>query len=87
MWPRPCEWSVEEALKQQPCGVNFKWEQQGEAIAFGEGGQHYITVSEGLSLTKTRWFLGRSKAPRVVLWHDPAPLDRSLWKTFDVGDE
>ena len=38
MWPRPCEWSVEEALKQRPCGVNFKWEQQGEAVAFGEAG-------------------------------------------------
>ena len=36
MWPRDSEWSVEEALKQRPCGVNFKWEQQGEAIAFGE---------------------------------------------------
>ena len=53
MWPRASEWSVEETLKQRPCGVNFvnfKWEQQGEAIAFGKEGQNYITVSEGAAL-------------------------------------
>lgn len=47
IWPRPCEWSVEEALSKQPCGVASKNEQQGEAIAFGKDGDHYITVSEG----------------------------------------
>jgi len=47
MFPRPCEWTVEEALSKQPCGVKSRNEQQGEAIAFGKDGQHYITVSEG----------------------------------------
>lgn len=47
MWPRPCQWTIEDSMSRDPCYVDKKNERQGEAIAFGKDGDHYITISEG----------------------------------------
>jgi len=48
MWPRRNGTTVEESLLgTDPCGANKADEKQGEAIAFGSEGDHYLTVSEG----------------------------------------
>lgn len=48
MWPRPNGTTVEESLLgTDPCAANNADEKQGEAIAFGSDGDHYLTVSEG----------------------------------------
>lgn len=47
MWPRPQWQSVDQSLLADRCAVNRKGEQQGEAVAFSNDGDHYITVSEG----------------------------------------
>jgi len=48
MWPRADGSSVEQSLTGTSCTVNRKDEKQGEAVAFGAKGDHYITVSEGM---------------------------------------
>lgn len=67
MWPRPCEWTVEEALSKGPCGVKSKNERQGEAIAFGKDGKHYITVSEGKY--PSVWFFGMTQRFQDRMMH------------------
>jgi len=47
MYPRPAGTSVEDALQGAGCHVSRVFEKQGESIAFGSDGSHYLTVSEG----------------------------------------
>ncbi|CAE7856337.1 unnamed protein product, partial [Symbiodinium sp. KB8] len=41
MWPRPCQWTIEDSMSRDPCYVDKKNER------FGKDGDHYITISEG----------------------------------------
>jgi len=48
LWPRTKGVSVEDSFKaRNGCIANSAQEQQGEAVAFGALGDHYLTVSEG----------------------------------------
>jgi hypothetical protein len=41
--------TVAQALSGEPCTVPIHSEPQGEAIGFGEGGDVYFTISEGVN--------------------------------------
>eukprot|EP00913_Durusdinium_trenchii_P027334 g25644.t1 len=57
----------QEALSKGPCGVKSKNERQGEAIAFGKDGKHYITVSEGKY--PSVWFFGMTQRFQDRMMH------------------
>jgi len=59
MWPRKAGATVEASLAASGgCTVSSRDERQGEAIAFGARGDHYVTVSEGSY--PAVWYFGLS---------------------------
>mmetsp|Transcript_61896 Transcript_61896/g.110004 ORF Transcript_61896/g.110004 Transcript_61896/m.110004 type:complete len:834 (-) Transcript_61896:509-3010(-) len=76
MWRRSSSLSVEQSLVGQGgCSVSEKGERQGEAVAFGHLGDHYITVSEGTY--PTVWYF--SIAPVIASLENLYPtMVRSL---------
>lgn len=60
MFPRQHGSSAEDALQGNGCGVNRRTENQGESIAFGADGSHYMTVSEN---TQPMWYFSLKNTP------------------------
>jgi len=63
LYPRREGSSVEEALAGSGCHAHQKVERQGEAIAFGSDGSHYVTVSEGVGVPVWYFPLGMAAEP------------------------
>jgi len=63
MYPRRAGSSVEEALRGGGCPVSRKFEKQGETVAFGSDGSHYLTVSEGVRVPVWYFPLGPAAEP------------------------
>lgn len=66
MWPVLNFEGVPNALVRNGCYVNKPKEQQGEAIAFDNRGQNYLTISEGRN-SPVWWFSMAAAASSVLL--------------------
>eukprot|EP00931_Biecheleriopsis_adriatica_P117206 TRINITY_DN92745_c0_g1_i1.p1 TRINITY_DN92745_c0_g1~~TRINITY_DN92745_c0_g1_i1.p1 ORF type:complete len:347 (+),score=56.48 TRINITY_DN92745_c0_g1_i1:86-1042(+) len=75
MWGRKADTLVEESLFGTGCKASHKDEQQGEAIAFGADGDHYLTASEGLEAPV--WFFSLSTGFYSSLLDAPAQLNET----------
>merc|ERR1711862_516925 len=64
MYPRQERSSVDEALQGNGCQVSRHSERQGETVAFGSDGSHYLTVSEGSR--PAVWYFAIGPAPEPL---------------------
>eukprot|EP00931_Biecheleriopsis_adriatica_P022388 TRINITY_DN143_c0_g2_i1.p1 TRINITY_DN143_c0_g2~~TRINITY_DN143_c0_g2_i1.p1 ORF type:complete len:442 (+),score=70.97 TRINITY_DN143_c0_g2_i1:56-1327(+) len=64
IYPRQEGSSVDEALQGNGCQVSRHTERQGESVAFGSDGSHYLTVSEGRR--PAVWYFAIGPAPEPL---------------------